>query len=142
MNRKTENPVALTTTRAEAPPWMRGDQYITTGYRRPLISIYRCVISLLYFHNEWVNVWSHLVPGVAHALLLLRECRQFFMEREGARYLVQMIVWQYIGSCVLCLLVSVNLLHLLWLMEDTDVLRQGSILSQLIRKRSQRAGSK
>ncbi|KAH9862836.1 hypothetical protein J1614_010929 [Plenodomus biglobosus] len=106
MNSKDIKPVTATTRREDAPSWMRGDQYIKTGYRRPLNSAYHCVLSLLYLHNEFVNVWSHLAPGILHALLLARECRAFSEQWDEERYVDQMIVWQYIGSCILCLLFS------------------------------------
>ena len=55
----------------ELPPWMRGDPYIKHGYRRPLASFSRCFWSLFYTHNELVNTWSHLLPGLLFAALLV-----------------------------------------------------------------------
>ncbi|KAJ5254262.1 hypothetical protein N7524_011442 [Penicillium chrysogenum] len=37
--------------------------YIRTGYRPVTPSISRCLSSLVYLHNETVNVFSHLVPA-------------------------------------------------------------------------------
>jgi hypothetical protein len=87
----------MTTTHlTETPPWMRSDQYIQTGYRRCLGSANRCLASLLYIHNELVNVWSHLLPGTIH------------IQWDEHRYIDQLFVWQYIASCILCLLLSVS----------------------------------
>lgn len=99
----------MTTTHlTEAPPWMRSDQYIQTGYRRCLGNANRCLASLLYIHNELVNVWSHLLPGTIHLLALARECYSFYQKWDEHRYIDQMFVWQYIASCILCLLFSVS----------------------------------
>lgn len=87
---------------------MRGDPYIKTGYRRQLDSVYLCVLSLLYLHNEWVNVWSHLLPGTVHSLVLAKECNDFSKRWNDERYLDQVVVFQYIVSCILCLLFSVS----------------------------------
>jgi adiponectin receptor len=97
-----------TTHLEEAPPWMRSDQYIQTGYRRCLGSVNRCLASLLYVHNELVNVWSHLLPGTIHTLVLVRECYTFHQQWDEHRYIDQLFVWQYIASCILCLLFSVS----------------------------------
>ncbi|KAH4095172.1 hypothetical protein HBH70_199620 [Parastagonospora nodorum] len=106
MQSKTEKAVTATTRQEDAPPWMRADQFIKTGYRRQLNSFYRCVTSLLYLHNEFVNIWSHLGPGIVHTLLLTKECHAFSKQWDEERYVDQMIVWQYIISCILCLLFS------------------------------------
>ncbi|KAF1845089.1 hemolysin-III channel protein-like protein Izh2 [Cucurbitaria berberidis CBS 394.84] len=106
MDCKIRKPVTATTHLKDAPRWMRGDPYIKTGYRRQLDSVYRCVSSLLYLHNEWVNVWSHLLPGTIHSLVLAKECYHFSKRWDEERYLDQMVVWQYIVSCILCLLFS------------------------------------
>ncbi|KAI8932420.1 hypothetical protein NX059_010606 [Plenodomus lindquistii] len=106
MHSKKAASKTLTTRRENAPPWMRGDEYIKTGYRHQLHSAYRCALSLLYPHNELVNAWSHLAPGFIHALLLARECRAFYYNWDEERYIDRLIVWQYISSCILCLLFS------------------------------------
>ena len=101
-------PLMTTTHLTEAPPWMRSDTYIQTGYRRCLGSADRCLASLLYIHNELVNVWSHLLPGTIHIFALARECYSFYQQWDEHRYIDQLFVWQYIASCILCLLFSVS----------------------------------
>lgn len=109
MVEKMKKDVVVTTELQDAPLWMRGDRYIKTGYRLQLDSVHRCALSLLYLHNEWVNVWSHLLPGIVHSLLLAKEYYDFSKQWNEERYMDQMIVWQYIVSCILCLLFSVSL---------------------------------
>lgn len=49
--------------REEVPSWYAQNPYIRTGYRPVTPSISRCLSSLVYLHNETVNVFSHLVPA-------------------------------------------------------------------------------
>ncbi|ORZ06711.1 pPR-type GPCR protein [Absidia repens] len=45
----------------ELPPWMQDNHYITDNYRRPTGSYIDCVKTIFYLHNEYVNIWSHLL---------------------------------------------------------------------------------
>ncbi|KAB8072368.1 hemolysin-III related-domain-containing protein [Aspergillus leporis] len=56
---------------SQVPGWMQWDTYILHGYRAQLNSFERCFWSLFYLHNESVNTWSHLVPGLYFLILLL-----------------------------------------------------------------------
>lgn len=47
----------------QVPEWMKVDPYIKLGYRRELNSFRDCFQSLFYPHNEFVNIWSHLLPA-------------------------------------------------------------------------------
>jgi adiponectin receptor len=51
--------------RDEVPLWYGHNPYIHTNYRPVIPSISRCISSLLYLHNETVNVYSHshLIPA-------------------------------------------------------------------------------
>lgn len=50
-----------TTTIHNVPQFLRFNPYILTGYRRKMSVLEACG-SLLTWHNESVNVWSHLIP--------------------------------------------------------------------------------
>ncbi|KAL3482072.1 hemolysin-III related-domain-containing protein [Aspergillus californicus] len=49
---------------------MQRDPYITQGYRRQSNSYQKCFWSLFYLHNESVNTWSHILPGLYFLVLL------------------------------------------------------------------------
>jgi adiponectin receptor len=51
-------------TRSEVPEWLRFNKFIATGYRPAPMSVPRALLSLFQWHNETVNVWSHLVPAL------------------------------------------------------------------------------
>lgn len=52
----------------DIPPWQQDNAYITSGYRPISNSFARSAHSLLYIHNESVNIWTHLL-GAACSLL-------------------------------------------------------------------------
>lgn len=54
----------------EAPDYQRTNPYIHTGYRAPQTWV-QCLRSVLQFHNETLNIWTHLLGAVAFLCLLL-----------------------------------------------------------------------
>ncbi|KAF9366358.1 hypothetical protein BGX34_004003 [Mortierella sp. NVP85] len=53
----------------DLPQWMRDNPAIVTGYRRATNSYRKCMRSLLYLHNETVNIWSHLLGAIAFVII-------------------------------------------------------------------------
>ncbi|XP_070566614.1 progestin and adipoQ receptor family member 4-like [Ptychodera flava] len=51
------------------PDHLRFNRFVLTGYR-PLMSVVGCLYSLFYFHNESINVYSHLLP-LLYILLMM-----------------------------------------------------------------------
>jgi predicted membrane channel-forming protein YqfA (hemolysin III family) len=49
----------------EVPHWQQDNQHILGSYRRPSGSYTRSFASLLYIHNESVNIYTHLIPALA-----------------------------------------------------------------------------
>lgn len=48
----------------EIPKWHQDNEFIRHGYRPESRSIRACFASWLYMHNETVNIYSHLLPGI------------------------------------------------------------------------------
>lgn len=48
----------------ELPAWQRDNAYITSGYRPQSNSYVKSWASLLYIHNETVNIYTHLLGAV------------------------------------------------------------------------------
>ncbi|KAF7324630.1 hypothetical protein MKEN_00504500 [Mycena kentingensis (nom. inval.)] len=68
---------------SELAPWQRDNPGILTGYRRLTNSWIGCLNSLGWWHNETVNIWSHLLgAGVvlvsSTALFILRDASKLF----------------------------------------------------------------
>ncbi|KAL9596140.1 MAG: hypothetical protein Q9219_006001 [cf. Caloplaca sp. 3 TL-2023] len=71
----------------DLPPWQRDNAYILSAYRpAPTNSLAKCLQSLLYFHNESVNIHSHLLGCFSFlfigAFLYLLEGRAEGVERS------------------------------------------------------------
>jgi hypothetical protein len=48
----------------DLPHWMQDNQHIHGSYRQASYSYSKSLQSILYWHNESVNIWSHLVPAI------------------------------------------------------------------------------
>ncbi|OQE22408.1 hypothetical protein PENSTE_c010G03566 [Penicillium steckii] len=48
----------------ELPDWYKDNEFIHFGYRPISFSTRACLSSWFYMHNETVNIYSHLLPGV------------------------------------------------------------------------------
>ncbi|KAG0656329.1 inc metabolism membrane protein [Maudiozyma exigua] len=48
----------------EIPDWQKDNEYIHGGYVKETNSFTECINSLFYIHNETVNIYSHLIPGL------------------------------------------------------------------------------
>ena len=96
------------------PLWMRVDPYIRRGYRRQLGSFAECFRSLFYLHNEFVNIWSHLLPALFYlSAVVAVECEIFSYQNDFANRNVRAedvrMVHIYLVGTVICLLASVRL---------------------------------
>lgn len=54
----------------ELPGWQKDNDYIHHGYVRETNSFHCCLDTLLFFNNETINIFSHLLPGAILPLLL------------------------------------------------------------------------
>jgi adiponectin receptor len=48
----------------ELAEWQKDSPFILRGYRPESNSAHACFASWLYLHNETVNIYSHLLPGI------------------------------------------------------------------------------
>jgi adiponectin receptor len=48
----------------EIPEWYQDNEFICHGYRPVSNSTHACFASLFSLHNETVNIYSHLIPGI------------------------------------------------------------------------------
>lgn len=91
----------------ELPQWMRVDPHIRRGYRSQQNSFSACLRSLTYPHNELMNTWSHLLPGLYFCLLLVG-ADYWMIHTEADIPLHDKFVLQlYIAGTAGCLLLSV-----------------------------------
>lgn len=50
----------------EIPEWQQDNCYILHGYVKETSSFIKCLESLTFLHNESVNIYTHLIPGVMY----------------------------------------------------------------------------
>lgn len=43
----------------DVPSYLQFNPFILSGYRKPCMTSYECLKSLLYFHNETINIMTH-----------------------------------------------------------------------------------
>ena len=55
----------------EAPEFLRDNEFIHSGYRINFNSKWKIVKSLFVLHNEFVNVWSHILGAVFVVVLIV-----------------------------------------------------------------------
>ena len=61
--RSTKRPILLSYD--EIPEWHQDNGFIRNGYRPESNSTRACFDSLLYLHNETINIYSHLLPAIS-----------------------------------------------------------------------------
>lgn len=92
----------------DLPIWRQGDPLIRRGYRRQSDSFRACFWSLFYTHNELINMWSHLLPGVFFLGLLLTANYSSLLGgveiSAGDRLMIQI----YVAGVTGCLFFSVS----------------------------------
>ncbi|KAI1103500.1 hemolysin-III channel protein-like protein Izh2 [Jackrogersella minutella] len=56
----------------DLPPWkQRGSEHLRTGYRPECSSLWSCLQSWSYVHNETVNIFSHIIGAIIFMVLPL-----------------------------------------------------------------------
>ncbi|CAK5261885.1 unnamed protein product [Mycena citricolor] len=91
----------------ELPEWQRDNEYILTGYRRIQNHWPGCIQSVYaYFHNESVNIHTHLAGGILF-IYFLATFREVHMQQYAASTWVDSAVLAvFLISAVFCLLAS------------------------------------
>ncbi|CAF0840693.1 unnamed protein product [Adineta ricciae] len=94
----------------KVPKYLQSNPFIHTGYRYGL-GIKDCLISLLHFNNETINIWSHLIGAVIFLYFLFRDIYMgtaLPLLRSTSDYY---FVLFYTVSVIICMICSV-LFHL------------------------------
>ncbi|SCU80920.1 LADA_0B10220g1_1 [Lachancea dasiensis] len=96
---------------SEIPEWQRDNEHIISGYVIETNSLWACLDSLFYLHNETVNVYSHLLPGICFFLVIVFNF--YVLERFETTSLIDYCVidFFFLGAFT-CLMMS-SLFHCL-----------------------------
>ncbi|KAJ4521638.1 hypothetical protein HRR90_008344 [Exophiala dermatitidis] len=80
----------------DLPKWQKQNKYIRSGYRKPSYSYRGSTRDMARWHNETVNIWSHLSAAIIFSWLLIR-----FLAQSGALTLdVVAVVTFFLGAIV------------------------------------------
>lgn len=87
----------------DLPLWRRDNQFILSGYRADSNSYWKCFTSLFYVHNEFVNIWTHLLGAVVFPVVgawLYSVTAPRYASADGSDVLVCAC---FFGGALLCL---------------------------------------
>ena len=84
----------------QLPEWYKHNKYINTGYRKITNSFYDCYLSIFSFHNETINIWSHLLGCIEFMLLII------FTLYDDLIIYNKVIIILYCSSISLCYFLS------------------------------------
>jgi predicted membrane channel-forming protein YqfA (hemolysin III family) len=72
---------------AEVPSWLQYNRFIHSGYRPLMRSTGAALASILQWHNETLNIWTHLLPLFFFLCLFAQELHRAHSEGEPHRAL-------------------------------------------------------
>ena len=91
----------------ELPEWQRDNEKILAGYVRETRSMRKCLESLTYFHNETLNIYTHLIPSGTYLVLLMFFTDVFLIPHFPSTTMSDYIMINfYLLGAFLCLLCS------------------------------------
>lgn len=90
----------------DLPEWYRDNEYILHGYRHVSGCVATSVRSLLYLHNESINIYTHLLPAVAFMIGEGTVLRHLHVKYPNVTVPDEIIFTLFILTAILCLLSS------------------------------------
>lgn len=90
--------------------WQQDNHYIRSGYVKATFSFLKCAESLRYWHNETINIYSHLLPSLFIGIVVVFYIFNGQVD-EGLGSLEKLNFLQFKVSLLLCLFTSA-LFHL------------------------------
>lgn len=88
----------------ELPEWQQDNEMIITGYIRETRSVKKCLKSLFQFHNESINIYTHLIPTITYLLLLVGLANAYLIPRFPDSTMTQYLMINFfLLGAVLCL---------------------------------------
>ncbi|SCU79522.1 LANO_0A06546g1_1 [Lachancea nothofagi CBS 11611] len=95
----------------EIPEWQKDNEHILSGYIFETKSFRSCIKSLFYLHNESVNIYTHLLPGICFFLVAI--FNQYAIEHfETTRLIDYIMIDLFFLGGFICLMMS-SLFHCL-----------------------------
>lgn len=87
----------------ELPAWQKDSPFIIHGYRPESNSAHACFASWLYLHNETINIYTHLLPGIVFLASEVMIYQYFEASYPMATVSDRLIFAFFLLTAVLCL---------------------------------------
>lgn len=84
------------------PEWYAENPYILSGYRPVFKDALSCLESLLYLHNQTVNIFTHLIPGIIALVLNIAFLVVFAYWYPESTFADRVVFHVYLTACSLC----------------------------------------
>ena len=97
----------------ELPPWQQENEYLLSGYRATAASTRECLESCLCWHNETVNIWSHLLGSLLFAALPWHFYHFVYTQVPGTLPIDLLLVTLYFLGVAVCFVCSASC-HIVW----------------------------
>lgn len=101
----------------EVPPWQQDNEYILSSYRPTSGSIWKSLASLLYAHNQSINIYTHLVGCVFFLSLPFYFYEHVYKHQPNARIMDVWVVTIYTTGVAVCFSCSA-----MWVIRSIDIL--------------------
>ncbi|KAJ1941659.1 hypothetical protein EC988_006701 [Linderina pennispora] len=90
----------------DLPAWLRDNEYIRTGYRKPTGSHAKCVESLCHVHNETGNIFTHMLGALLFVYFIYSAPQTVFSEFDTIGKGERIAVYGYLLTATTCFAVS------------------------------------
>jgi len=92
----------------ELEAWEQNNPFILTGYRPISLSYLRSIRSTLYFHNQTINIYTHLIGLVIFALVALALWHAYAFRHTTPNWTDAVAFGTFFSGLFLCLTLSVT----------------------------------
>ncbi|ORX70453.1 HlyIII-domain-containing protein [Linderina pennispora] len=86
----------------DLPAWLRDNEYIRTGYRKPTGSHAKCVESLCHVHNETGNIFTHMLGALLFVYFIYSAPQTVFSEFDTIGKGERIAVYGYLLTATTC----------------------------------------
>ncbi|KAH3903311.1 PAQR-type receptor SCDLUD_000936 [Saccharomycodes ludwigii] len=90
----------------DLPDWQKDNEYIISGYVLETNSLTQSIKSLFYLHNESVNIYTHLLPGICFLLVILFFNTHVIKIYDSTTGIDYFMINLFFAGCFTCLMMS------------------------------------
>jgi len=102
--------------KSDLPEWYKPYEFIHTGYRKPDVSLFQAISTMFQWHNETLNIHTHLWPGIAflQGLYMIVQGQSFPILSIYSKFTV---ITGYLGA--ISLMFASSLCHTFYIINES-----------------------